>query len=156
MTIALPKRLNVPLPISMMNDTYVGADGREVSGKVITYCVNNFAAVLEITNKAIHAGYSQLCPHENLSRGGSIWTICDDFDMKSADDRGGFKPNSEIAKLDNLQDEVSALLDQFDKPLPPKNAEQTVKDLINSGVVNIDISIIERLLVEVANSRNAK
>lgn len=34
------------------------------------------------------------CTHEgeNLVRGGSIWTICTECDMKWADDRGGFIP----------------------------------------------------------------
>lgn len=32
------------------------------------------------------------CRHENTERGGYLWTICCDCDMKWADDRGGFVP----------------------------------------------------------------
>ena len=32
------------------------------------------------------------CTHEDTSRGGAIWTICNDCDRKWADDRGGFIP----------------------------------------------------------------
>jgi ribosomal protein L37AE/L43A len=33
-----------------------------------------------------------VCQHEEVHRGGSIWTICSNCDMKWADDMGGFKP----------------------------------------------------------------
>lgn len=39
------------------------------------------------------------CTHESISRGGSIWTICDDCGRKWADDRGGFKPYVEPAEI---------------------------------------------------------
>lgn len=35
----------------------------------------------------------ETCTHENLKRGGSIWTICEDCGRKWADDEGGFKPH---------------------------------------------------------------
>jgi hypothetical protein len=42
---------------------------------------------------------AEICTHEETYRGGSIWTICRNCDMKWADDRGGFKPYSEPKEL---------------------------------------------------------
>lgn len=35
------------------------------------------------------------CLHENIHRGGAIWTICDDCGRKWADDEGGFVPHED-------------------------------------------------------------
>lgn len=36
------------------------------------------------------------CRHETTHRGGNIWTICDDCGAQWADDRGGFKPWTQL------------------------------------------------------------
>lgn len=40
-----------------------------------------------------------ICEHENTHRGGAIWTICDDCGSKWDDDRGGFQPFKEPARI---------------------------------------------------------
>jgi hypothetical protein len=42
---------------------------------------------------------AEICTHEETYRGGAIWTICRNCDMKWADDRGGFKPYREPKEL---------------------------------------------------------
>lgn len=39
------------------------------------------------------------CTHESTHRSGAIWTICDDCEMKRADDRGGFKPYKDAPEV---------------------------------------------------------
>jgi hypothetical protein len=39
------------------------------------------------------------CHHENIHRGGIIWTICDDCGGKWADDQGGLKPYCEPVEI---------------------------------------------------------
>ena len=38
---------------------------------------------------------AETCVHEELHRGGTIWTICDGCGRKWADDEGGFVPHSD-------------------------------------------------------------
>lgn len=54
--------------------------------------------------KAIDLLYKDVCFHENLTRGGAIWTICTDCNRKWADDRGGFKPNPILKEIEKLED----------------------------------------------------
>lgn len=51
----------------------------------------------------------QTCIHENLKRGGSIWTICEDCDRKWADDRGGFEPHQDAPAVANARKVLVAL-----------------------------------------------
>jgi ribosomal protein L37AE/L43A len=44
------------------------------------------------------------CTHEETHRGGAIWTICDWCGAKWADDRGGFEPYVEPAKITAARD----------------------------------------------------
>jgi ribosomal protein L37AE/L43A len=40
-----------------------------------------------------------ICLHESVHRGGSIWTICDDCGRQWADDRGGFQPHVDPVEI---------------------------------------------------------
>ncbi len=48
------------------------------------------------------------CTHEQTSRGGAIWTICDDCGMKWADDRGGFKPHNDAPAVTKARAALAA------------------------------------------------
>jgi uncharacterized Zn finger protein (UPF0148 family) len=45
--------------------------------------------------------YAELseCPHDDLSRGGTIWTLCNRCGAKWADDEGGFKTSAEPKQI---------------------------------------------------------
>lgn len=57
------------------------------------------AALTELLSDLLSEYDRNICTHENRKRGGLIWTICKDCDKKWADDRGGFKPYSDPAKV---------------------------------------------------------
>ncbi len=56
--------------------------------------------------EAIRIGQGAICPHEERHRGGSIWEICDACGAMWADDRGGFRPDPDLAKLEALRARV--------------------------------------------------
>ena len=52
------------------------------------------------------------CTHEELHRGGTIWTICDGCGRKWADDEGGFVPYSDppaVAKARAIIEATTAI-----------------------------------------------
>lgn len=79
---------------------------KSVDIKYIKMLEKHLAVVKEIAREAIGLAMREQCNHESRHRGGAIWEICDDCDMKWADDRGGFKPNKTIEVLDALNDKL--------------------------------------------------
>lgn len=57
------------------------------------------AALLGALTNVLDEYDRNTCTHENTKRGGAIWTICEDCGQKWADDRGGFKPYKDSAKI---------------------------------------------------------
>lgn len=51
----------------------------------------------------------ETCVHEDLVRGGAIWTICEQCQRKWADDQGGFVPYVEPAQLGIARDLINWL-----------------------------------------------
>lgn len=60
-------------------------------------------AMLEQAAQALDAALNEVarnvCTHEETKRGGAIWTICCNCDMKWADDQGGFQPYAEPPRI---------------------------------------------------------
>lgn len=67
--------------------------------------------------KALEFADGSICRHEDLRRGGYLWTICESCGAKWADDQGGFKPSQwpEIydAAVDYIQKEQTELTGFF-------------------------------------------
>jgi hypothetical protein len=73
------------------------------------------------------------CRHEETSRGGSIWTICDECGMKWADDRGGFVPYQEPIEITQARKALATLT----TPAPGRDAlrERIAQALLDRFIV---------------------
>jgi hypothetical protein len=56
--------------------------------------------------EAIGIAYRHMCQHESRHRGGTIWEICDVCGARWADDRGGFKKDPDLERLESLEELV--------------------------------------------------
>lgn len=69
---------------------------------------------LAAIRRALEYANREICTHEDVHRGGRIWTICDACGEKWADDEGGFKPSAWSALYDAA---IAALTDHQPQPL---------------------------------------
>lgn len=63
-----------------------------------------------------------VCRHENTSRGGTLWTLCDDCSESWADDKGGFVPYKEPDFITKARDLLSRMEPE------PEFSEKSKKD----------------------------
>lgn len=54
--------------------------------------------------KALRIAQRHICRHDELTRGGAIWTICKQCNARWADDRGGFKEDPDLEALERLNE----------------------------------------------------
>ena len=64
----------------------------EKSGSSVTAADASKRELLAALKALLERDVRNTCQHDNTSRGGAIWTICDHCDAMWADDKGG-KPN---------------------------------------------------------------
>lgn len=67
------------------------------------------AALEAVARKALDDWDRHTCTHEDTSRGGFLWTICDGCGAKWADDEGGFQPYSDPPGIAGLRAALDAL-----------------------------------------------
>ncbi len=63
----------------------------------------------DIAKKALMLASRGVCAHEDTYRGGAIWIICHDCEMKWADDEGGFKPNPALTEIEKLFKDLDSI-----------------------------------------------
>lgn len=66
--------------------------------------------VAGIAVEALGIANQQTCRHEEVHRGGTIWTICSGCGAKWADDRGGFQPSKTAKEIDQLDAELALIM----------------------------------------------
>jgi hypothetical protein len=74
-------------------------DARHAAAELALTADDQIRKLREALEWCVNKIYAEICTHEETYRGGSIWTICRNCDMRWADDRGGFKPYSEPKEL---------------------------------------------------------
>ena len=66
-------------------------------------CILSLPELVAAVRRLLALHDESVCVHESCTRGGAIWTICDDCGQKWADDEGGFVPYSDPPDVDEAR-----------------------------------------------------
>ncbi|MHB8284374.1 MAG: hypothetical protein ACYDD1_06830 [Caulobacteraceae bacterium] len=75
---------------------------------------------------------AQICLHEDLKRGGVLWTICGQCGRKWADDEGGFTPDAEPPEITKAREALAA----FRSPTPAGGGREA-QDADKAALIDI-------------------
>jgi hypothetical protein len=92
-------------PTSKANAGYIKA----AQPKAILSLIASHEAIVEALRGLVDHVERNECEHEDTSRGGFIWTICNECGKKWADDKGGFQPYSPPPALSRARAALSAI-----------------------------------------------
>ena len=66
------------------------------------------AQLREALRNALDQFDRRTCTHEDINRGGFLWTICEDCGAKWADDEGGFRPYEDPPEIVHARTALAA------------------------------------------------